>query len=576
MNKSMLNSAEQIRNFFRMHFTQKIVVRTFYLATVLLVCFSVRAQTVEAAPSCGAYGGASDPACYTVSTGSWVSESCWWMGPVYDNMYYIQCCWPWGGCRNVYLPWGWQRDGNGYWCGNNHFGTGLSGFNPQSYAGAYYTGDTYTCHYIDSVLAWSPCVSGSQVSTWSHWTTTGGTSCTNVPTTRACCNTPDAAISINGITGSYTVNQNAPFTLSWWMHNPGQTYTCSMSRPWVSENPSGSVPISGSQSDSVSETKSVSGSTPYTYQLDCTGTGTCLPISRTISLYVNPKDYTVDLTVNSCARTGDPTRNGTVTVSITNPNVPVNRYGFKCGSQAWEWKNVNTHVCTFSEPGTYTIETGVQNSLDITFLTKSNPATVTECSCALPSGDFQINSDSTGPVYVDQGALYTLGWSFSNPGESYTCQIRTPSESSLADGTPASVDGGTITDAITSLRSPSTPSTDYEFTLECANSVGVCQPFTKTVSVRVNAPELSVSTGVSHDPAQVGDVVRWSAIVTGGYPPYAYTWTGAEITGATTQYVDRRYAGTGLQTAVLDVLDNVGSFDTASQSVLIQDTRTSQ
>ncbi len=131
---------------------------------------------------------ANDPACWISTTSTSTStqtESCRWVGPVYDDMYYIQCCYPGGPCRNVYLSWGWQRGGNGYWCGNNHFGTGPGGYNPSSYANSRNISSSttnYSCYYT-TVNTWGTCDvnRGIQVATrLNYLTQANSTNCDNL------------------------------------------------------------------------------------------------------------------------------------------------------------------------------------------------------------------------------------------------------------------------------------------------------------------------------------------------------------------------------------------------------------
>lgn len=91
------------------------------------------------------------------------------------------------------------------------------------------------------------------------------------------------------------------------------------------------------------------------------------------------------------------------------------------------------------------------------------------------------------------------------------------------------------------------------------------QPLNKqlTFNLQINpSPAVSVTCGGSPNPALIGESVTWSAVASGGTPPYvSYTWAGTDIptspapTGST--YV-KSYNTIGLKNANVTVEDSIG------------------
>lgn len=279
-------------------------------------------------------------------------------------------------------------------------------------------------------------------------------------------------------------------------------------------------------------------------------------------------------TPSSCVRSG--VTSATVAVSITNPSVSVAQYGFKCGGEVWVWKTSNTHTCTFSYAGIYDIQTGIKNPAGAVnpLLTKHNSVTVYECPCATPTSYLKVN-DQEGTVTVNQGDNYTVKWSLSNPGESYTCTLTKPLEATIVGSQTGTALVGSRMDAINTLRNMSNASTNYTYTFSCTG-VGTCAPISKTLNVQVNAAEFKVSATPDGTTYEVGDEVTWHAEPSGGYPPYSttYTWSGA-VTGSA-QTILKRYGILGIKNATVISRDYAGQTASDGAQAVIKDSRIPQ
>jgi hypothetical protein len=318
--------------------------------------------------------------------------------------------------------------------------------------------------------------------------------------------------------------------------------------------------------------KTSNGSVVFDYRLQRISNekGFTHTISKALGYSVGPcVNFTANVgTPSSCVRTGQTTAD--VAVSITSPTVAVAQYGFKCGPQAWVWKATNTHTCTFDYSGSFAVQTGIKNSGGTTLLTKSSPVTVLECPCALPTSNLTVDGQ-TGTVVVDQGSNYSVDWSFSNPGESYTCTLTAPPEAMSSGQTGTSLMGGRL-DVITTLRAMSTASTNYVYTYSCVGT-GSCAPISKTVNVQVNASPFTVTLEPDSGEFEIGEAIEWKATASGGYPPYYGLWSGDVVSPwGPLSNITRRYGSVGVKNVRLDAGDSdpttPGVFDTGSVTII--------
>ena len=67
---------------------------------------------------------------------------------------------------------------------------------------------------------------------------------------------------------------------------------------------------------------------------------------------------------------------------------------------------------------------------------------------------------------------------------------------------------------------------------------------------------MSVSCSASPDPAKIGELVTWTASVSGGTPPYTYSWSGSESLSGDTASVTKTYSTLGTKTATVTVTDS--------------------
>lgn len=142
-----------------------------------------------------------------------------------------------------------------------------------------------------------------------------------------------------------------------------------------------------------------------------------------------------------CAVLGDPTKNASVDVSISNSTILVDIYGFKCSTQDWVYQAGSTYTCVFDGPGTKTIGYYVKTTTGQT-LTKNISVLVQDCNadftpnatvltCAIPSNgteEGQIGASITSPnVTVTQYGFKcgSKDWVYQS-GNAYVCKFEDP------------------------------------------------------------------------------------------------------------------------------------------------------
>lgn len=131
-------------------------------------------------------------------------------------------------------------------------------------------------------------------------------------------------------------------------------------------------------------------------------------------------------------------------------------------------------------------------------------------------------------------------------------------------GIPAGVSGvpssqgcsPTCSSVITFTVTPSASAGTYPITVTGTPN-NVTTSFNLVIA---NSPDIVVSCSASPNPAKVGQAVAWTGNVSGGVPPYTYSWSGAGITGAAnTNPLSVTYSTTGTKTATLTVTDSLSN-----------------
>ncbi len=81
-----------------------------------------------------------------------------------------------------------------------------------------------------------------------------------------------------------------------------------------------------------------------------------------------------------------------------------------------------------------------------------------------------------------------------------------------------------------------------------------------------NSLVLVVAATATPNPARVGRLVTWSAVTSGGTPPYTYTWSGDEGLTGSAASVGMSYATTGVKTGTVTVTESGPSRQTKTAS----------
>ena len=87
------------------------------------------------------------------------------------------------------------------------------------------------------------------------------------------------------------------------------------------------------------------------------------------------------------------------------------------------------------------------------------------------------------------------------------------------------------------------------------------KPLGKTTSFNliVNGSPITVTCSASPSPALMGQNVTWTGVVSGGIPPYTYSWSGTNIPTSpapTSNPYTKSYGTIGQKTATLTVRDS--------------------
>jgi len=176
-----------------------------------------------------------------------------------------------------------------------------------------------------------------------------------------------------------------------------------------------------------------------------------------------------------------------------------------------------------------------------------------QANCVAPSPCI-INSFTANPNPLSYNGSTSLSWSTSN------CNSCTAS----ASPSNSYWYGSKSTSGSTSIYNLTQTTT---FTLSCSGSSG---SDTKSVTVNMQTPSLNASCYASPNPAQVNQVVTFTANVSGGVSPYSYSWSGA-VSG-NSQSVTKTFSNSGTYTAYLTVTDSASQTKTTSCSVEVQET----
>ena len=81
------------------------------------------------------------------------------------------------------------------------------------------------------------------------------------------------------------------------------------------------------------------------------------------------------------------------------------------------------------------------------------------------------------------------------------------------------------------------------------------------------APPFVVAVAASPNPAEVQKLVTWSALVSGGEPPYTYAWSGTDGLSGTSATAGKTYATVGTKTGTVTVRDSRGAVRTESLEI---------
>ena len=362
---------------------------------------------------------------------------------------------------------------------------------------------------------------------------------------------------------SYTYDSTGSYLLDYSVTD-SNGYTASTSLTQT-VNPDTTLAISSSQNPTdvgktVEFSSTVSGGTPpdnYTWSINGNNyytkdvnTSFAASGSYTIELTVrDAADYSVDTSMSETVHS-DPVVSVSSNVSSADVNYPIEFCATPSGgtgpySNSWA---LNGNVIStsqdfshaFSSPGTYTLTDTLTDSVGETY---SASVTVT------------IHSNPTVTILSSQNPT-DLGNSvhFS---------------SSISGGTGTDTYSWTINNVVVSTSS----SFYYSFNttgifyvnLTVTDSDGHSGFYSMKETVN---PDPSVSIKASHNPVDVGIVVNFTAVVTGGTNPDTYSWT---INGNNynTSYVHILFTSPGTYTVTLEITDANGNTASASFSEIV-------
>ncbi len=107
------------------------------------------------------------------------------------------------------------------------------------------------------------------------------------------------------------------------------------------------------------------------------------------------------------------------------------------------------------------------------------------------------------------------------------------------------------TSVLTLAVSSSAPTGNHTITV-----TGAPGNVSDTFTLSISGNPMSVSCSASPDPAKIGELVTWTASVSGGTPPYTYSWSGSESLSGDTASVTKTYSTLGTKTATVTVTDS--------------------
>ncbi|TAL49357.1 hypothetical protein EPN83_01250 [Patescibacteria group bacterium] len=349
-----------------------------------------------------------------------------------------------------------------------------------------------------------------------------------------------------------TVLSGGTTTLSWTSTNAA---SCTASNSSLIANWSGSkTPVaSGSQSGVGPINSSTS------FYLDCTGLGGTTRGTATVNL---SSQATINVVSNvSATWTINP---GSVSGSGTNVLHTVNPAAAPGGTS---YTISPGSVGGYNFPPTISNSDGSGSTMNlIPGQTKQFTLTYT----AVPVFDYQLTN--TCALSTPQGA--TVQCAIAKTLTSGSAQSVTLSASVSPSGQGVSISGypnqsctptctGYVDVAVSGSATPGI------YTVTVSGSPSTATPGDDVTSFTVNVsapPSLSVSCVASPSPAQVGQQVRWDAILSGGTGPFSYSWSGTDIPASpapSTNPYFITYQTTGLKTADVLVTDLFNSQTTS-------------
>lgn len=315
--------------------------------------------------------------------------------------------------------------------------------------------------------------------------------------------------------------------------------------------------------------KATAGTTGFTlttttqFTLDCTGPGGSNSANATVT--VTPATATISVNSNlntswsivgaspangsgaSASHTVTPASGGTVYQLTSVPNIGGYSVSISCTVGG-----VTTPGCS-----QMTMFPGNSNSFTITYtpisafdysLTNNGNVPVTKSSGNVTGQSIiteTLLSGSTQPVTLTASGMPSgVSISYANQGCSPNCSA-----------------------TLTFTVAPSTTAGTYTINVQ-GNGAGVVK--NTSFNLVVSDPAgLSVSCSASPSPALIGQPVTWTAIVTGGTPPFSYQWAGTDFVGTPTAnpYVFT-YQTTGSKNASVTVTDNTSTTANCPNSVL--------
>ena len=273
--------------------------------------------------------------------------------------------------------------------------------------------------------------------------------------------------------------------------------------------------------------------------------------------------YSYTITASNDGGTSGPgATSGTVAVACTCPNPLTQNVAVACDLNASGASAVSGAVTRSQTKSAY------PSCAFPTPVTSANSTYVSD-NCVYPVFDYSLSN--SGPTTITKGGIPTYGQNTvtktisTGPTQSVDLTVSgLPAGVTSAVGNP--VCSPTCSSTITFTVQPSTSAGTYPITVTSS-------PLNKTTTFNLiinNSPNIISTCTPSNSTPLVGTQVTWTAAISGGVPPYTFTWSGTNIpTGALTPSstpYSITYSTVGTKTTLVNIKDSLQNSGSCPQN----------